>query len=1084
MPLRKRSEGTANATGGLELRDGEAIKVRLRGLPKAMRNALAALLVLLVIAFAILWTMRVQLATDFIDGELAGRGVTARYDVKRIGFGTQVFENLVIGDPRRPDFVARRVEVQILLGFTGPRVGLITARGVRMAGRVEGGRLRLGQVDRLLPPPSGEPFRLPDQRIDVKDAVLALRTPAGEVALALAGRGNLANGFRGGLAVAARELRLGDCVLADSLARFTLRVHNRRPRVSGPAAIRRMSCAGGLVVDRPLFALRALFAPGLDSWRGSTAMRVSSLRAGGQSLSSFQGHLTFNGNAEETAGDIDLSAAGAAARAIRAARTRLAGRYSVALPRGVTFDGEIAARGLEVREDRLAAIAADLRGAQGTPIGPIAARLSEALVRAGRGGAEASSRLRLLVRPGAGMLNLSELRLVSQSGARLFATGGDGIEYSWPSGEIGINGGFALSGGGLPDMRFVLNQPRGGGPIHGRGRIAPMAAGGARLAFGEIVFTAAADGRTTFTSTALLDGPFAGGRVTGLAIPLSGRFGAGGFALGEGCVSAGFRALQVQNLRLGPSPLRLCPAGRAMLRSGPRGIEGGVDIAAPRFAGRLGSSPITLASNRLRMDMAGLSASGLAVRLRGARGVSNLDIAGLTGRFGPRGVSGSFQGLKGDLANVPLLVSHGRGDWRLERGTLSVAGHLAVADRQAPARFHPLASDDFRLTLTGNRLRATGTLDHPASGTRVARTTIDHDLRGGAGHAILEVDALRFARGGLQPEALTPLTVGVVALVDGTVTGRGRIEWDARGARSTGAFGTEDMDLAAPFGPVEGLATTINFTDLLGLTSAPGQEARVGLIRAGIDVHDGIVHYQIRPNYHVAVERARWPLAGGTLSLEPTVLDFSQQSTKYLTFRVEALDAARFIQMMEFSNIAATGTYDGIVPMQFTERGGRIVGGRLVARPGGGTLSYVGELTNEDLGAYGVLAFDALKSMRYSRLEISMDGALDGEFLTRIAMDGVARDLQGTRQPRGGIAGMLVGRVLNQVSRIPFHFNIRIAGRFRALIATARSFEDPSDLIRAALPQLLERETVPETGSVPGPSANPPVQTQESEPVR
>ncbi len=104
-----------------------------------------------------------------------------RYDVTRIGFGSQVFENLVIGDPRRPDLTARRVEVQILLGFTGPRVGLITARGVRMSGRVEDGRLRLGQVDRLLPPPSGRPFRLPDQRIDVENAAIDLATPAGAV---------------------------------------------------------------------------------------------------------------------------------------------------------------------------------------------------------------------------------------------------------------------------------------------------------------------------------------------------------------------------------------------------------------------------------------------------------------------------------------------------------------------------------------------------------------------------------------------------------------------------------------------------------------------------------------------------------------------------------------------------------------------------------------------------------------------------------------------------------------------------------------------------------------------------------------
>ena len=69
---------------------------------------------------------------------------------------------------------------------------------------------------------------------------------------------------------------------------------------------------------------------------------------------------------------------------------------------------------------------------------------------------------------------------------------------------------------------------------------------------------------------------------------------------------------------------------------------------------------------------------------------------------------------------------------------------------------------------------------------------------------------------------------------------------------------------------------------------------------------------------------------------------------------------------------------------------------------------------------------------------------------------------------------MVVGRVLNQLARIPFHFNIRISGPFRALVATARSFEDPSDLIRASLPQLIEAQR-----------ARPPsVQHDESEPVR
>jgi hypothetical protein len=177
--------------------------------------------------------------------------------------------------------------------------------------------------------------------------------------------------------------------------------------------------------------------------------------------------------------------------------------------------------------------------------------------------------------------------------------------------------------------------------------------------------------------------------------------------------------------------------------------------------------------------------------------------------------------------------------------------------------------------------------------------------------------------------------------------------------------------------PVEGLTTTVHFTDLLGLTSAPGQVAEMDLVRSGVDVYDGRVTYQLQPNYHVAIESGRWPFAGGELFLQPTILDFSQESTKYLTFRVVGLDAASFIQQMEFSNIAATGTFDGLIPMQFDQSGGRIVDGRLSARtPPGGTLSYIGELSDRDLGAYGILAFNALKSLRYSKFDLTLNGSL------------------------------------------------------------------------------------------------------------
>jgi translocation and assembly module TamB len=1049
--------------------------VRRRRWPRRLGIAFLVLLALIGIAFAIIWPMRIELAKNYIDGELARRGVAARYQVTRIGFGTQIFENLEIGDPRRPDLTARRVEVQVLIGLFGPRIGLITAHGVRMRGRIENGTLTLGELDKLLgePSPEGprEPFRLPDQRVEISDTALTLATPAGEVALGVAGRGNLSDGFRGGLAFASNELRFGACVATRAVARMTVRIEAGAPHLRGPAALGRRPC-GDQGAERALFALRAVLPPGLDHMRGTAATRVARLGSGADGLALIEGRLGFEGDMARTAGDLNVQSGAAGIGETRAAAARFAGRFAVS-PRAGDFTLEGRAGVSRLVSGDVDALAESLRGAQGSPLGPIADALAAALRAAGHEGAEATADVDIRHAEGAGLARVRQFALLTASGARLVNTSGAGLAWHWPSGRLGLDGDFLLTGGGFPATNLHLAQSAPGGPIEGIARIAPMAAGGARLALGEIAFTAAPDGRTSFRTTALLDGPLAGGRVSGLAVPIAGRFGQGGFALGEACVTAGFRALQVQNLRIGPARLPLCPIGRAMVASGPRGLVIGAELREPRLAGHLGGAPVSVSASRLRITSDGFAATRPAAGIGYLFRITRFEAASLTGRFAAGGMAGRFEGLEGGLSGVPLQLSEARGNWRLRGTALALDGRLAVADAQDPARFNPLASEDVHLTLANNRIHATGTLTHPASGTSVALATIDHNLTNGVGSAVLDVPRLAFTPA-FQPEALTPLTVGVVALVDGSLSGQGRIDWDARETRSSGGFSTENLNLAAPFGPVEGLSTRIEFTDLLGLVSAPGQSARVRLVRTGIDVYDGEIAYQLQPDYRVAVESARWPLAGGTLTLAPTMLDFSQESTKYLTFHVEALDAARFISQLEFSNIAATGTFDGVVPMQFTQAGGRIVGGRLVARAPGGTLSYVGELSDENLGAYGVLAFDALKSLRYSRFELNMDGALDGEFLTRINLDGIARDTAYTRDPAGGLRAMLVGRVLGQLARIPFHFNIRIQGPFRALVATGRSFQDPGDLIRASLPGLLDAET----------QAEPRVQAQDSGDVR
>src|SRR3546814_21152261 len=95
---------------------------------------------------------------------------------------------------------------------------------------------------------------------------------------------------------------------------------------------------------------------------------------------------------------------------------------------------------------------------------------------------------------------------------------------------------------------------------------------------------------------------------------------------------------------------------------------------------------------------------------------------------------------------------------------------------------------------------------------------IAHDLGSGAGQADLLVQDLRFGEA-LQPEDLTRVALGVVANVQGAVSGTGQIRWDRNSVSSDGRFGTQDMSLAAAFGPVTGLSGDIHFSDKIGKAS-------------------------------------------------------------------------------------------------------------------------------------------------------------------------------------------------------------------------------------------------------------------------
>jgi hypothetical protein len=1026
----------------------------------------------LALVLVALWTQRAPIAENFIGRELNRRGVQGSYDLKDIGFRTQRIENIVLGDPAHPDLTARWVEVDI--AFTGltPQVAAVRAGGVRMRGSLHDGVIKLGEIDKFRDPASTAPFSLPDIDLALKDARLRLDTDAGALGVQIDGQGNLLSGFRGRVAAAMPQAGYAGCGLAGLTALLDIAMQNGRPHLSGPAQGQAFACrAAKTALAEPKAQIDLWLGKALDRWTGHVDLSGAALKSNGLVLASPQGRIDFDGRAAATAGRMRIGATALSGFGAQAGMSEVQGAWQIGKD-----DTRLQAR-LSAQQLRMAGrdpLAGLRESTAGTPVAPLAARLVDAVRRAGEDN-RLRTNLAFAQKGRGGSLILTDTQFSARSGARAAIAGDSRLSIVWPGRQQAIDwaldGAITTDGGGLPKAALRLARRTGGG-FGGQLFLDPYVAGDAKLTLEPVRFVAGPRGDTRFSTKVRLDGPLPGGRLRGLVAPVEGQMNASGaLAINPRCVPVSLVEARYGAFSVGRMQQTLCPVDGALFATGPNGVHGGAEIRKLALNGKSGDSPMRLTADSARMvfGKAGFALSHVDWALGPQDSPVRLTAAALNGQATAKGLDGHVSGVSGKIGAVPLVVEEGDGDWNFSSGILKLTAALMVRDAQVPGRFEPLKVPDFALTLKDGRIAAAGSLRAPRNDALVARVDIAHDLGSAKGRADLSVPALAFGPG-LQPEDVTRLALGVVANVKATVSGEGHIRWTGSNVTSDGVFRTDNASLAAAFGPVEGLSGELRFTDLLALVSAPGQQVRIRSVNPGVEVRDGVLRYRLEAGQKVHIEGGGWPFSGGELVMLPTTMDFSADVDRYITFRVIGIDAGAFIQAMDLKNVSATGTFDGIMPLIFNAQGGRVSGGVLTARQQGmpplimpegvlptipcdptrqsGTLSYVGPVSNEQLGVMGRMAFDALKNLQYKCLTILMDGALDGEMVTNVVFNGVNR---------GQIGGVPAGLARNFIG-LPFIFNVRIAAPFRGLMGTAQSFVDPSSLIQNSVGDQVQQK--------------------------
>lgn len=981
------------------------------------------------------WLTRERIAGDVIDGYLEQSGVAATYDIVAIGPRMQVIENLVIGDPARPDLTVRRLEVEVGLGWAGPEVARVRVEGARLFASVRGGKVSLGALDPLVFTGSAEPPRLPDIAVTLRDARALIESDYGRIGVQLEGEGALDDGFAGTLAATAPGIGAGDCRARTATLYGRLTTDGGAPALEGPLRLGDLACAGARLA-RADIGTRVSLKPDFAAAAGDFRLAGAGAGLGDIAAQGLAGTAKLNWSGGRLAFGHDLALTGVASPQGRIARLAAEGTW-----RGPDdaasgqWEGTLRGAGLVPDSDLAASLAAAERGLEGTLLAPLVAKARAGLMRS-LDGASLRADAILRYKGGEAALSVPEASLSSRGGPRVIALSRVSAAIG-AEGLTGLSGDLLAGGGDLPNINGRIEQARGGAGWTLRLAMAEYAAGVNRLAVPRLTVRAAPGGSLAFDGLASASGDLPGGGISDLALPLEGTWDAArGLAVGTRCTQVGFARLALSGVALVRQAITLCPetAGAPILA-----YRDALRLAARTgpvaLAGTLGETPARLAAERvvLRYPQP-FAAEGLAASIGTGQSEVRLTAARLTGSLAGE-IAGVFEGGTARLAAVPLDLDTLEGRWGYADGVLRVSDTaFTLTDRPAEgeARFAPLASSGARLTLADGRIAAEALLRHPGSGRELAGVTIAHDLATAAGSARLAVPGAVFDPA-MQPADLTPLAKGVIALAKGTVTGTGRIDWTGEDITSSGTFASDGFDFAAAFGAVRGLAGAVTFTDLLNLTTAPDQTVTIAAINPGIEVLSGKVRFELVDMTRLSLEDARFPFMGGTLEMRPLVMDFSAPEERRYVFEITGLDAATFVAQMELTNLAATGTFDGTVPIVFDRNGnGRIEGGLLIARAGGGNVAYIGELSYEDLGTMGNYAFSALRSLDYRQMSVGLGGDLGGEIITSFNFDGVRQG-----------AGTSRNFITRRLAKLPIRFRVNVRSEnFYELATMVRSFWD------------------------------------------
>ncbi len=361
--------------------------------------------------------------------------------------------------------------------------------------------------------------------------------------------------------------------------------------------------------------------------------------------------------------------------------------------------------------------------------------------------------------------------------------------------------------------------------------------------------------------------------------------------------------------------------------------------------------------------------------------------------------------IKADLANGAMVLNEvldmaeliGRFDFRLDADGMHATANVDrlrmtqhLSNSEQLLLFAPVIAAG-QGGLEGDDAVFTYTLTTP-EGHRLGAGAGVHDMNSASGETTITIEKLTFAPAGLQPNRISPALKGIVDAADGAMNGAMVFSWTPKKVLSIADFQFDNISFGGPTRAVtrtRNLNGSVQLTDLLPIQTNGVQTITVaGVNLDALVLERGVMEFSLPGDDTFVLQRGEFPWFGGTIGVYDAKASFAGQAE--IPLRAQSIDLKQVLDYVKIEGLTGEGILTGSLPLIFEDGRARIVNGVLKSE-GPGFVSYEGVASDQasEAGENADVAFDFLRNLRYSSLEVTVDGALDGALKFGMKFEGV-----------------------------------------------------------------------------------------------